>query len=71
MDLNVKAFNIVRSLTGEKVENPRSENARKGGRSGGPARAHALTPERRKEIAYLANVARWKNKDQQQQRLIP
>lgn len=32
---------------------------RKGGAKGGPARAAALTPERRKEIAKKAVAARW------------
>ena len=35
----------------------------KGGRKGGPARAAALTPERRREIAKKAAATRWsKNK---------
>lgn len=33
-----------------------------GGPKGGPARAAALTPRRRSEIARAAAVARWKNK---------
>ena len=33
---------------------------RKGGKKGGLARAKALSPERRKEIARLAVQARWK-----------
>ena len=33
--------------------------AAKGGRRGGPARAAALSPERRKEIARKAIKARW------------
>ena len=35
---------------------------RLGGKKGGPARAAKLTPERRKEIAKKAAVARWGNK---------
>lgn len=31
----------------------------KGGRKGGPARAAKLSPERRKEIARIAALARW------------
>ncbi len=34
----------------------------KGGKSGGPARAAALTPERRSEIAKKAAAARWGKK---------
>jgi hypothetical protein len=59
MDLNRSAFRIVQSLTGEKRANPRSESARAAGRRGGPARAHVLPPERRKEIAKAANRVRW------------
>ncbi len=33
---------------------------RRGGKKGGLARAKALSPERRKEIARLAVQARWK-----------
>jgi hypothetical protein len=32
-----------------------------GGPKGGPARAKALTPERRTEIARLAALKRWRN----------
>jgi hypothetical protein len=45
-------------VTGEK--NPAAVAlGRLGGRKGGPARAQALTPERRKEIAKKAAEARW------------
>jgi hypothetical protein len=36
------------------------EFARKGGQKGGKARAKALTPEQRAEIARVAAEARWK-----------
>ena len=36
------------------------EYARKGGLKGGKARAKALTPEQRAEIARMAAEARWK-----------
>ena len=36
-----------------------------GGKRGGPARAAALSPERRKEIAKLAVQARWKKAKRQ------
>jgi len=63
-DLNERAFSVVQQLTGE-VEKPDSKadkqpSARKGGLKGGKARAKALTPEQRKEIAHLAATARWK-----------
>lgn len=59
MDVNKNAFRIVQKLTGAKVENKRAATARAGGKTGGPARAKALSPERRKEIAIGANRARW------------
>ncbi len=36
---------------------------RRGGKKGGPARAEALTPERRREIAIQAARKRWGMKD--------
>ena len=39
-----------------------SKNGRKAGLIGGPARARALSPERRKEIATLAARARYTKK---------
>lgn len=33
------------------------------GRKGGPARAASLSPERRREIAMIANRARWKTSE--------
>jgi len=41
-----------------------SEMGRKGGLKGGAARAAALTPERRVEIASNAASKRWSNKDE-------
>src|SRR5438874_1489141 len=46
VDVNRRAFEIVRALTGETPENPRSTAARTGGKRGGPARARILSPER-------------------------
>jgi hypothetical protein len=43
-------------------EEERQEFARSGGRAGGPARAHALSPARRKAIAKKAAAARWGKK---------
>jgi len=60
MDLNSNAFRIVRELTEEKKDDPRASAAQNAGRRGGPARAAALSPERRREIAVKANKARWK-----------
>jgi hypothetical protein len=41
-------------------KSPKAIRARKAGRKGGPARAMALTPEQRAEIARVAAKARWK-----------
>jgi hypothetical protein len=40
---------------------------RKGGLKGGPARAAALTPERRREIAKKAIEARWGKADDEKE----
>ena len=39
---------------------PKTARAKAGGVKGGPARALALTPEQRSEIARVAASARWK-----------
>ena len=46
----------------ERDDSPKIARARKGGHKGGPARAAALTPEQRAEIARSAASARWKKK---------
>jgi methenyltetrahydromethanopterin cyclohydrolase len=67
-DMNQLAYAIVQAATDE---NPATEElsdknphavalGRLGGLKGGKARAEALTPERRKEIAKKAIEARWK-----------
>ena len=65
-DPNVHAFNIVQMATGEmpKPEPPKKNQAavtlgRLGGLKGGKARAAAMTPERRAEIAKKAAAKRW------------
>lgn len=66
-DLNQLAASIVDAATSEAVPTPTDDGkdpaavalGRKGGKKGGPARAAALTPERRREIAQKAVVARW------------
>ena len=68
-DVNQLAKSIVDIATGEgeqEVElTPDGKNAaavalgRKGGLKGGKARAEALSPKRRKEIAHKAAEARW------------
>jgi hypothetical protein len=64
-DPNQLAKLIVDLATGEAMEErpeaptPAQEFARSGGLKGGKARADALTPERRKEIAKKAAAKRW------------
>lgn len=62
-DPNQLAKMIVELVT-RNEESPKAsrtvERAQKAGGKGGPARAKALTPERRSEIAALAARARWK-----------
>jgi hypothetical protein len=62
-DTNQLAKLIVDVATAETEtlpDTPREARARKAGAKGGPARARALTPEQRSEIAHLAAQARWK-----------
>ena len=65
-DPNVTAFNVVQQATGEdEAETTPAKNpaavalGRLGGLKGGKARAEALTPEERSEIARKAAKARW------------
>lgn len=63
-DVIGNAVHVMRIATGEvEDETPAKqgkEYARKGGLKGGKARAKALTPKQRAEIARTAAVARWK-----------
>lgn len=62
MDINVQAFRLVREATEQSssTEDKRKQAAsRRGGLSGGKARANALTADRRREIAEKASRARW------------
>lgn len=62
-DTNQLAKFIVDVATGE-IADPLTkvtvQRAQKAGRKGGPARAQALTPEQRSDIARGAAAARWK-----------
>jgi hypothetical protein len=68
LDLNQLAKSIVDQATGEapKEEPPPVKNeaavalGRLGGKKGGAARAAALTPAQRSEIARKAAAGRWK-----------
>lgn len=62
-DANQLAKFIVDVATGEAEEVTKAEGQRKGGLSGGPARAKALSPDERSEIARVAAAARWKKGD--------
>jgi hypothetical protein len=63
-DVIGNAVRIMQIATGQiEDKTPASEGkeyARKGGLKGGKARAKALTPKQRSEIAQLAAAARWK-----------
>jgi hypothetical protein len=65
-DLNTTAFAVMQQATGEVVPEPidekkkvAQESGRRGGLKGGTARAEALTPEQRSEIAKKAAEKRW------------
>jgi hypothetical protein len=60
-DVNARAVMVARIATGEIHEGAgKTPKRAKGGRVGGKARAAALTPEQRSEIARAASAARWK-----------
>jgi hypothetical protein len=59
MDVNTNAFRIVQRLTSEN-KGGKAPLGRAGGLKGGRARADALTPQRRQEIARKAIETRWK-----------
>ena len=61
-DVIGNAVHVMRIATGEAEDtktDPGKEYARKGGLKGGRARAKALTPEQRREIARAAARKRW------------
>lgn len=70
-DTNKLAKNIVDIATGEQADETISDEirsaaaalGRKGGLKGGPARAAALSPKKRSDIAKKAAAARWHKKD--------
>lgn len=62
-DINQLAKMIVDLSTGEETEpemNVKQKAGQLGGLKGGKARADALTPKQRSEIAKKAAVTRWK-----------
>lgn len=64
-DANQLAHMIVGVATGEidDSETIKTKQTRKAGKVGGKARAKALTPQQRSEIAQIAAQARWKKDD--------
>jgi hypothetical protein len=63
-DVVSHAVRVRRILTGEEDETPTTDDgkdkaAQELGRKGGAARAAAMTPERRSEIAKAAAAKRW------------
>jgi len=67
-DENVAAASIVRQATGqeapaeptkEQISTVMAALGRRGGPKGGPARARALSPRKRRAIAKKAAAARW------------
>lgn len=62
-DVIGNAVLIAKIATGEVEESTPLKSASKGGKKGGKARARALTPEQRSEIARVAASARWKKSD--------
>ena len=66
-DENQAAFATVQDIVArtESQKNPAAvELGRRGGKKGGKARAAALSPERRAEIARKASAARWAKRNQ-------
>ncbi len=59
------AIMVAKIATGEveeEIVTPKVKRAKTAGAKGGPARAKALTPAQRSEIASLAAAARWKKR---------
>ena len=58
-DVIANTVHVMRVATGDAEESYVDTAKRKGGLKGGKARAQALTPERRSEIAKKGATARW------------
>lgn len=61
MDINVRAFRLVREATEESSPKDKRKRAasKKGGIAGGRARANSLSESRKREIALAGSSARW------------
>jgi hypothetical protein len=62
-DVIGNAVRVMRIATGEEEEELPKANRMNAGKRGGPARAKALSPEQRAEIARAAAGARWKKSE--------
>ncbi len=62
VDINSNAFRIVQAASSERPTSKSVEAKRIAGSIGGMARAKRLDPAKRREIAILANAARWVEK---------
>lgn len=61
-DVIGNAVHVMRIATGQIEDKPSKAPKRAaGGKKGGPARAKALSPAKRKEIAKRAAESRWKS----------
>lgn len=58
-DVIANAVHVMRIATGEAEEEFVDHGKSRGGQKGGTARAAAMTPERRREIAQKAAADRW------------
>lgn len=58
-DAMANALHVAKLATGEAEETYVDEARQKGGLKGGRARAAAMTPERRQQIAQQGAAARW------------
>ena len=58
-DVIANAVHVMRVATGEAEETYVNPGQSAGGRKGGTARASAISPERRSEIAQHAAAKRW------------
>lgn len=59
-DVIANAVHVMKIATGEIEETPAARKGAAGGVRGGRARAKALAPEERRDIARIAAEARWK-----------
>ncbi len=58
-DTLANALHVAKLATGEAEETYADPAKRKGGKKGGEARAAALSPDERSQIAQVAAAARW------------